>query len=50
MIKLVCSNLCLFSAIVELHAMAEKLFNDYLIGKWKWILFVIRAYFVVIYI
>ena len=30
---LLCSNLCLFDAIVELHAMDENLFNDFLIGK-----------------
>ena len=31
--KLLCSYLCLFDAIVELHAMNEKMFIDFLIGK-----------------
>ena len=30
--KLLCSCLCLFDAIVDLHAKHEKMFNDYLIG------------------
>ena len=36
-IKLLWRCLCLFDAIVDLHAMDEKMFNDFLIGKWKWI-------------
>ena len=28
---------------LELHAMDGKLFNDFLIGKWKWILLVMKA-------
>ena len=31
--KLLCSSLCLFDAIVELHAMGETLFNDFLFGS-----------------
>ena len=31
--------LCFSDAIVELHAMDENLFNDFLIGKLKWISF-----------
>ena len=31
--KLSCSCLCLFDAIVELHAMNDKMFNDFLIGS-----------------
>ena len=31
--KLMWFCLCLFDAIVELHAMVEKMFNDFLIGK-----------------
>ena len=30
------SCLCLLDAIVKLHVMIEKLFNDFLIGRWKW--------------
>ena len=30
--KLMCSCLCLFDAIVELHTMNVKEFNDFLIG------------------
>ena len=29
--KLLCSSLCLFDAIVELHAMDEELFNNFCI-------------------
>jgi hypothetical protein len=35
--KLLCSCLCLFDVIVDLHAMDEKAFNDFLIRKSKWI-------------
>ena len=35
--KLLWTCLCLFHAIVELHAMDEEMFNDSLIGEWKWI-------------
>ena len=31
--RLLWSCLCLFHAIVDLHAMDENLFNDFLIGK-----------------
>ena len=31
--KLLCFCLCLFDAIVELHAMDDKMFIDLLIGK-----------------
>jgi hypothetical protein len=31
--NIVCSCLCLFDAIIELHAMDEETFNDFLIGK-----------------
>jgi hypothetical protein len=30
--------------------MDEELFNDFLIGKWKWIVYVIKAYYFMIYI
>jgi hypothetical protein len=30
--KLLCSNLCLFGAIIELHVVDENLFND---SHWK---------------
>ena len=35
--------LCLFEAIVELHAMDGIMFNDFLIGKWTWILYVMKT-------
>ena len=38
------SYLCLLDAIVDLHAMDEKIFDDFLIGKWKWIVHVINTY------
>ena len=41
--NLLCSCLCLFDAIVELHAMLEVV-HDFLITKWTWILHVIKAY------
>ena len=45
--KLLCSCLCLFDAIIELHTMDERNdFNDFLIGKWKWILYVMMAYLI----
>lgn len=44
--KLLCSCLCVFDVVVELHAMDEKMFNDFLIGKWKWFLYVIKAYLI----
>ena len=31
--KLLCFWLCLYDAIVELHAMDEKMFNDFIIGN-----------------
>ena len=36
--------LYLFDAIVELHAMNVKMLNDFLIGRWKWISYVIEVY------
>ena len=38
--------LCVFDAIIELHIMDEKMFNDFLIGRWKWIVYVIRVYLI----
>jgi len=35
----------MLDAIYVLHAMDEKMFNDYLIGKWKFILYVIHDFF-----
>ena len=32
-VKLLCSCHCFLHAIVELHAMDEKMFNNFLIGK-----------------
>jgi hypothetical protein len=40
--KLLCSCLCLLDAIIDLHAMDEKIFNDFFIGKGKWVLYVIN--------
>ena len=36
----------MLDAIVEFHAMDEKNFDDFQIGKWKWILYVINAHLV----
>ena len=36
----------MFDAVVELHAMDEKMFTDFLIGKWRWIVYVTKAYLV----
>ena len=38
--KLLCSCLILSNAIAKLHAMDEKIFNDFLIAKWKWVIYV----------
>ena len=38
------SCLCLFDAIVELHAMGKKIFDDFLSRKRTWISHVIKAY------
>ena len=46
MAKLLWSCLCLFDAIFELHVMNETIFNDFLIGKSKWILCVINSYLI----
>jgi hypothetical protein len=35
--------LCLFGVILDLHAMDEKMFNDFLIWKWMCILYVIKS-------
>ena len=40
-----CSCHCLFHVIVELHGMDEKMINDFLIEKWKWILYVSLIFF-----
>ena len=42
-LTLLCYCLCLFHIIVELHAMDE---NNHFIGKWKWILCVVNAFFI----
>ena len=44
--KLMCSCLCLFDAIIELHVMDESIFNEFLIRKRMWILHVIYAYLI----
>ena len=36
--------ICLFDAIVDLHAMDDKMLNDFRIGKWKWIFYVRNSY------
>ena len=28
----------------ELHPIHEKVFNDFVIGKWKWIVYVLKAF------
>jgi hypothetical protein len=38
--------LFVFDAILELHAMDEKMFNDFFNEKWKWSLYVIKAYLI----
>ena len=45
-VQLLCSCLYLIDAIIELHATNEKKFNEFLIGKWKWVLYVIKAYLI----
>ena len=44
--KFLCSCLCLFDAIVVLHVVYEKMFNDFLIAHGKWILYVIKVYII----
>ena len=44
--NILCSYLCLFDAIIELHIMDVKTFNGFLIEKWKWILKVIKTYLI----
>ena len=44
--KWLCSSFCLFDELDELHAMDEKIFNDFLIGKWQWLLDVIKAHLI----
>ena len=44
--KLLCYCLCLFDAIVELYALDRKMFIDFLIGKWKWIEYEMKAYLI----
>ena len=39
-------HLCLFDAIVELYAMDERMFNNFLIGTSKWISYVIKVYLI----
>ena len=46
MLKLLCSCPCLIDAFVKLHAMDEKISNDFLIGMSKWITHVIKAYLI----
>jgi hypothetical protein len=38
--KILCFCVRLFDLVVELHTMDEKKVNDFLIGKWKWLLYV----------
>ena len=42
--RLLCSCPCLLDVIFELHVMNETMFNDFLIGKWKWILYVVTSH------
>ena len=44
--KLLCSCLCLLDEMIKLYAMREKKFNDFLIGKMKVVLYVIKAYLI----
>jgi len=42
--KLLCTCLCLFDAIVELHPIIDdKIFNTFFFEKQKWILYVIKV-------
>ena len=34
----------ILNAIVKLHAIDENTFYDFIIGKWKWIKYAIKAY------
>ena len=34
----------MFDAIIKLHPINKKVFNDFFIGKWKWIVYVLNAY------
>ena len=43
--KLLCSCLCLMQSC-RLHAMDGKMFNNFLIGKWHWSLYVVNASFI----
>ena len=43
MAKLLCSCLRSFEAIIELHPMDAKLFNDFLIGELNWTGYLIKA-------
>ena len=36
-------HLCLLDAIVEVHSTDEKMFNDFLIGRSKWNIYVMNA-------
>ena len=44
--KLLYCCLCLFDAIIKVHVVYEKMFNENIIGKWKWISYVIKVYFI----
>ena len=44
--KLLCSCLCLIDVIVELHVVFEKVFNDFVIERQKWIVYVKKAYMI----
>ena len=38
------NKVCLGSLYYELYLLDEKIFYDLFVGKWKWILYIIRAY------
>ena len=42
--NLLCCCLHLFDAIIELHPLKKKAFIKFLIGKSKWIVYVVKAY------
>ena len=44
--NIICFCLCFFDAIIELQAMAENMFNDFIFGNWNWISYVIEEYLI----
>ena len=41
-----CACICFLDTIGELHTMDDKMFNDFLIGHGKWVLYAIKAYLI----